>query len=129
MGRGALKPSRIGKCRAHQISLSDWRDYGVVYGGLWSLAHLIEPKPREMTSPFHRIDSPSDVEAGNRARPRGAPAIELFLDMIADGARSEPKQIEAYRRDLDDYAAFLAAKGSALQVLPPTTLRLISRRS
>ena len=21
----------------------------VVYGGLWSLAHLIEPKPREMT--------------------------------------------------------------------------------
>jgi hypothetical protein len=22
---------------------------GVVYGGLWSLAHLIEPKPREMT--------------------------------------------------------------------------------
>jgi len=22
---------------------------GMVYGGLWSLAHLIEPKPREMT--------------------------------------------------------------------------------
>jgi hypothetical protein len=22
---------------------------GVVYSGLWSLAHLIEPKPREMT--------------------------------------------------------------------------------
>jgi len=22
---------------------------GVLYGGLWSLAHLIEPKPREMT--------------------------------------------------------------------------------
>jgi len=22
---------------------------GVVYGGLWTLAHLIEPKPREMT--------------------------------------------------------------------------------
>ena len=22
---------------------------GVVYGGVWSLAHLIEPKPREMT--------------------------------------------------------------------------------
>ncbi|HLL27865.1 MAG TPA: hypothetical protein VKT73_09500 [Xanthobacteraceae bacterium] len=22
---------------------------GVVYGGLWSLAHLVDPKPREMT--------------------------------------------------------------------------------
>jgi len=22
---------------------------GVVYGGLWALAHMIDPKPREMT--------------------------------------------------------------------------------
>jgi len=41
-------------------------------------------------------------------RDRGA--IELFLDMIATERGASRNTIEAYRRDLDDYAEFLAAK-------------------
>jgi integrase/recombinase XerD len=46
------------------------------------------------------------------ARSRGA--IELFLDMIATERGASRNTIEAYRRDLDDYTAFLAAKGSGV---------------
>ena len=42
---------------------------------------------------------------------RGAAAIELFLDMIATERGASQNTIEAYRRDLEDYASFLAAKG------------------
>jgi integrase/recombinase XerD len=41
-------------------------------------------------------------------------AIELFLDMIATERGASRNTIEAYRRDLDDYAGFLAAKGSSI---------------
>ncbi|HXM30695.1 MAG TPA: site-specific integrase, partial [Xanthobacteraceae bacterium] len=45
---------------------------------------------------------------------RGRAAIELFLDMIASERGASRNTIEAYRCDLDDYAAFLAAKGSGV---------------
>jgi len=45
---------------------------------------------------------------------RGRAAIELFLDMIATERGASRNTIEAYRRDLDDYAGFLAAKGSSI---------------
>src|SRR6202030_3287203 len=45
---------------------------------------------------------------------RGLAAIELFLDMIATERGASKNTIEAYRRDLEDYAEFLAAKGSGI---------------
>jgi len=45
---------------------------------------------------------------------RGRAAIELFLDMIVTERGASRNTIEAYRRDLDDYAGFLAAKGSSI---------------
>jgi integrase/recombinase XerD len=45
---------------------------------------------------------------------RGLAAIELFLDMIAAERGASKNTIEAYRRDLDDYAGFLAAKRSGV---------------
>jgi len=51
---------------------------------------------------------------GTERDARGRAAIELFLDMIATERGASRNTIEAYRRDLDDYAAFLAAKGSGI---------------
>ena len=51
---------------------------------------------------------------GTERDARGRAAIELFLDMIATERGASQNTIEAYRRDLDDYAAFLAAKGSSI---------------
>lgn len=45
---------------------------------------------------------------------RGRTAIELFLDMMATERGAGRNTIEAYRRDLGDYAEFLAAKGSGI---------------
>jgi integrase/recombinase XerD len=41
-------------------------------------------------------------------------AIELFLDMIATERGASRNTLDAYRRDLDDYAEFLAVKGSRI---------------
>jgi integrase/recombinase XerD len=51
---------------------------------------------------------------GTQRDARGRGAIELFLDMIATERGASKNTIEAYRRDLDDYAGFLAAKGSGV---------------
>jgi integrase/recombinase XerD len=51
---------------------------------------------------------------GTERDARGRGAIELFLDMIATERGASKNTIEAYRRDLDDYADFLAAKGSGI---------------
>jgi integrase/recombinase XerD len=51
---------------------------------------------------------------GTERDARGRGAIELFLDMIATERGASKNTIEAYRRDLDDYAGFLAAKGSGV---------------
>jgi integrase/recombinase XerD len=49
---------------------------------------------------------------GRDARGRGA--VELFLDMIATERGASKNTIDAYRRDLEDYADFLAAKGGGI---------------
>jgi integrase/recombinase XerD len=49
---------------------------------------------------------------GTKRDERGRAAIELFLDMIATERGASRNTLDAYRRDLDDYAEFLAAKGS-----------------
>jgi integrase/recombinase XerD len=49
---------------------------------------------------------------GPKRDERGRAAIELFLDMIATERGASRNTLDAYRRDLDDYAEFLAAKGS-----------------
>ena len=41
---------------------------------------------------------------------RGA-AVDLFLDMIATERSASRHTLDAYRRDLEDYSAFLASKG------------------
>lgn len=51
---------------------------------------------------------------GTERDARGRAAIELFLDMMATERGAGRNTIEAYRRDLDDYAGFLAAKGSGI---------------
>ena len=54
------------------------------------------------------------LRRGTERDARGLAAIELFLDMIATERGASRNTIEAYRRDLDDYAGFLAAKGSSI---------------
>ena len=52
---------------------------------------------------------------GTKQDERGRAAIELFLDMIATERGASRNTLDAYRRDLDDYAEFLAAKGSGVR--------------
>ena len=40
----------------------------------------------------------------------GGRFVALFLDMLAAERGAAANTLSAYRRDLDDYAAFLAAK-------------------
>ena len=48
---------------------------------------------------------------GPRARPSAStPLVERFIEMIAAERGAAPNTIEAYRRDLDDYCAFLARR-------------------
>jgi integrase/recombinase XerD len=54
------------------------------------------------------------LRRGTERDARGRAAIELFLDMIATERGASRNTIEAYRRDLDDYAGFLTAKGSGV---------------
>lgn len=46
----------------------------------------------------------------SRSLPRGEGLIELFLDMLAAERGASHNTLDAYRRDLDDYAEFLAAR-------------------
>jgi len=45
---------------------------------------------------------------------RASAAIELFLDMLASERGASRNTIDAYRRDLDDYAGFLAGKNRTI---------------
>src|SRR5690606_23744366 len=44
----------------------------------------------------------------------GAHLVDAFLEMMSAERGAARNTIEAYRRDLEDYTAFLAAKGSGL---------------
>lgn len=46
----------------------------------------------------------------SRSLPRGEGLIELFLDMLAAERGASHNTLDAYRRDLDDYAEFLIAR-------------------
>ena len=55
--------------------------------------------------------------SAKRGAPRdrsGAAAVELFLDMIASERGASQNTIDAYRRDLEDYASFLAGSGTSV---------------
>ena len=54
------------------------------------------------------------AKRGTARTSSGVAAIELFLDMIASERGASQNTIDAYRRDLDDYAAFLTAKGRSV---------------
>src|SRR5262249_55325935 len=64
----------------------------------------------------HPAGSPQQVTPKQETKrdARAHAAIELFLDMIATERGASRNTLEAYRRDLDDYAGFLAAKGSGI---------------
>lgn len=49
--------------------------------------------------------------------------IDLFLDMMAAERGAARNTLEAYRRDLDDYAGFLAADGSGPKSATTSTIR------
>src|SRR5580692_4559732 len=46
-----------------------------------------------------------------RAKPSDARLIELFLDMLAAEQGAGDNTLDAYRRDLTDFSAFLAGSG------------------
>jgi len=49
--------------------------------------------------------------------------IDLFLDMMAAERGAARNTLEAYRRDLDDYAAFLASQGASPKAVSTATIR------
>ena len=51
-------------------------------------------------------------------------AIEAFLEMLSVERNAAANTLEAYRRDLDDFAQFLAGRGIALQEAASKDLRL-----
>jgi integrase/recombinase XerD len=53
----------------------------------------------------------------------GARAVNLFLDMMAAERGAAANTLAAYRRDLEDYVAFLAVKGVAPAAAEPAVLR------
>ncbi|MCC2109695.1 MAG: site-specific integrase, partial [Hyphomicrobiales bacterium] len=55
---------------------------------------------------------------------RPADAIELFLDMIAAERGAARNTIDAYRRDLADYAGFLAKRGASPYTADTAAIRL-----
>jgi integrase/recombinase XerD len=61
--------------------------------------------------------------ATRRARAEPDSFIDLFLDMIATERGASRNTLEAYRRDLEDYAVFLAAAGSGIKAATTETIR------
>lgn len=49
--------------------------------------------------------------------------IDLFLDMMAAERGAARNTLEAYRRDLDDYAGFLAVEGASPKAVTTTMIR------
>jgi len=49
--------------------------------------------------------------------------IDLLLDMMAAERGAARNTLEAYRRDLDDYAAFLASQGASPKAVSTATIR------
>jgi integrase/recombinase XerD len=58
-----------------------------------------------------------------RAKPSDARLIELFLDMLAAEQGAGDNTLDAYRRDLTDFSAFLAASGQSFAGAATQALR------
>ena len=54
--------------------------------------------------------------------------IELFLDMLAAERGASANTLDAYRRDLEDFSAELAAKKDSIAVADSDALRALSRQ-
>ena len=111
-GRG---PPRVATCRA--CSVSDRRRMigGVAYGAMFALANFVEPKPREMTvtiPPRRSSSSSTEPSAASwRARHRSDTIADRAVPRHAGGRarRRRATRLTAYRRDLDDFAGYLAS--------------------
>ena len=58
-----------------------------------------------------------------RAKPSDTKLIDLFLDMLAAEQGAGDNTLDAYRRDLTDFSAFLAAKGQSIVGAETQSLR------
>src|SRR5580700_7915604 len=58
-----------------------------------------------------------------RAKPSDARLIELFLDMLAAEQGAGDNTLDAYRRDLTDFSAFLEGSGQSLAGADTQALR------
>ncbi len=57
------------------------------------------------------------------ARRKPAQPVELFLDMMATERGASANTLDAYRRDLEDYADFLGSKSSSAETATTDTIR------
>lgn len=60
---------------------------------------------------------------GKPARTAGRHRIEAFLEMMSAERGAAANTLAAYRRDLDDFAGFLARRGKAVDEAGPETIR------
>src|SRR5215475_4496278 len=79
---------------------------GFAYGAIFALATLVQPKPREIT-----VTIPQDRLA------------DLFLDMLAAERGAAANTLTAYRRDLDDFATYLASRRKTVATATSEDLR------
>ena len=102
----------------------------VVYGGLFALAHFVQPNPREFSVSIPP-DNSSRIAEGfpmvrqrlvQRSRDRGtAPTrhtderlVALYLDMLAAERGAGKNTLAAYGRDLEDFSAYLRSAGRSV---------------
>ena len=84
------------------------------FAAMFSLATMVEPEPREISDADPQPPPAVAVEPMSRARAMtGARHAGLFLDMLASERGASRNTLDAYRRDLEDYLAYLAESGTA----------------
>jgi integrase/recombinase XerD len=62
------------------------------------------------------------VSAARKRKPASG-AVELFLDMMATERGASGNTLDAYRRDLEDYSAFLSGKKRAIEAATTADIR------
>ena len=89
---------------------------GLGFAAMFALATFVEPDPREITVP---------VSTSRRliVFMSGARHASLFLDMLAAERGASKNTLDAYRRDLDDYLAYLTEAGTAPDKAAAATVR------
>ena len=84
---------------------------GLGFAAMFALATLVEPEPREITVPI-------PASAACRRDERARRLAGLFLDMLAAERGAAANTLDAYRRDLDDYARFPRGKTASTPPRP-----------